>query len=256
MRPAPCAPKRLAGSRPALAAPALYGHRSLPRRSLGVVGPSAVPWSPRGRIPHAVGSFLSPAGDQATAGGPRRPEETVQTPAGYPHTKHAEGGTVKNAITKTVVGAVAAAALAITATSCAGSAVNPEPPEPATTIGSPLELPVPAEAPAAALNDTINSRHSVRTFAAEPLSQTDLPRFCGPPTATAPMVAAPSRRQVASTPSPSLLRSGTSRAFRPVSTPGIPQPISWERCPRAIRVPSSRAPPWTKPQSALRPPPS
>ena len=78
---------------------------------------------------------------------------------------------MKNAITKTVVGAVAAAALAITATSCAGSAVNPEP---ATTIGSPLELPVPAEAPAAALNDTINSRHSVRTFAAEPLSQTDL----------------------------------------------------------------------------------
>ena len=54
---------------------------------------------------------------------------------------------MKNAITKTVVGAVAAAALAITATSCAGSAVNPEPPEPATTIGSPLELPVPAEAP-------------------------------------------------------------------------------------------------------------
>jgi SagB-type dehydrogenase family enzyme len=81
---------------------------------------------------------------------------------------------VKNAITRTLVGAVAAAALAITATSCAGSAVNPEPPEPATTIGSPLELPVPAEAPAAALNDTINSRHSVRTFAAEPLSQTDL----------------------------------------------------------------------------------
>ena len=81
---------------------------------------------------------------------------------------------MKNAITRTLVGAVAAAALAITATSCAGSAVNPEPPEPATTIGYPLELPVPTEAPAAALNDTINLRHSVRTFAAEPLSQTDL----------------------------------------------------------------------------------
>ena len=81
---------------------------------------------------------------------------------------------MKNAITKTVVGAVAAAALAITATSCAGSAVNPEPPEPATTIGAPLELPAPTDAPPASLSATINSRHSVREFTADSLTQADL----------------------------------------------------------------------------------
>ncbi|WP_182141285.1 SagB/ThcOx family dehydrogenase [Schaalia sp. JY-X169] len=67
-----------------------------------------------------------------------------------------------------------AAALALTATSCAGSAVNPEPPEPPTTIGAPLELPAPTGVPAASLNDTIDERHSVRAFSAQPLTQEGL----------------------------------------------------------------------------------
>lgn len=82
---------------------------------------------------------------------------------------------MKPTITRTVLAAAAAAAaLAITATACAGSAVNPEPPEPATTIGAPLELPAPTEAPPASLSATIDSRHSVREFTADPLTQADL----------------------------------------------------------------------------------
>ena len=98
----------------------------------------------------------------------------MQTPAGTLKAPPLKEVAVKPTITRAVLAAAAAATLAITATACAGSAVNPEPPEPATTIGASLELPAPTDAPPASLSATIDSRHSVREFTADSLTQADL----------------------------------------------------------------------------------
>lgn len=80
-----------------------------------------------------------------------------------------------------MVGAVAAAALAITATSCAGSAVNPEPRSRPPQSGSPLELPVAGQASRNRFerHNQLSAIPSVPS-PLSPFPRRTLPRFCGP----------------------------------------------------------------------------